>query len=66
MRLVATGMAMVMAIIATPILTATVMMDTRIDHSIVTGMIIIGVGDKKRGWPLPTGYNSSPLAKSSI
>ena len=39
---------MVMATIAIPILTDTVMMD--IDPITVTGTIIIGVGDKTRGW----------------
>ncbi len=42
-------MAMGMATIAILILTATVIMDTRTDSTIVTGTIIIGVGDRTRG-----------------
>ena len=40
-------MAMVMATIATLILTTMVIMDTQIDTTIVTGTIIIGTGDKQ-------------------
>lgn len=50
---------MVMATIA--ILTATVIMDTQIDTPIVTGTIIIDIGNKARG--LADGHNSSPSAK---
>ncbi len=42
-------MAMVMATTAILILTGTVIMDTRIDPAIVTGTIIIGVGEGREG-----------------
>ena len=74
MRLVATGMAMVMAIMVIPKATGTITMamDTPTGITIVTGMVIVDhgagllIGDKTRKRPLPMGHNSSPLAKPSI